>query len=45
MIAVAMGNAEESVKNLAHIVTGSNYENGAAEVIEKLLGVENGRIL
>ena len=43
--AVAMGNAQESVKNIAHIVTGSNHEDGAAQVIEKFLGVENGRIL
>lgn len=35
--AVAMGNAEESVKSIAHSVTGSNHEDGAADVIEKLL--------
>ena len=35
--AVAMGNAEKSVKSIAHLVTGSNHEDGAADVIEKLL--------
>ena len=44
-IAVAMGNAEKSVKRIAHIITGSNHEDGAADVIEKLLRAEKGRIL
>ena len=43
--AVAMGNAEKSVKSIAHIVTGSNHQDGAADVIEKLLGMENGKTL
>ena len=43
--AVAMGNAEKNVKSIAHIVTGSNQEDGAADVIEKLLRMENGRKL
>lgn len=36
-VAAAMGNAEENVKRLADIVTGSNSEDGAAMLIETLL--------
>ena len=36
-VAVAMGNAEDEVKQLADIVTGSNAEDGAAFAIEDLL--------
>lgn len=38
-ISVAMGNADEDVKRLADIVTGSNNEDGAAMVIETLVGL------
>ena len=36
-IAVAMGNAEDEVKSIADMVTGSNEEDGVAMVIEKLI--------
>ena len=36
-VAVAMGNAEENVKRLADMVTGSNSEDGAAMLIETLV--------
>ncbi|MBR5931348.1 MAG: Cof-type HAD-IIB family hydrolase [Lachnospiraceae bacterium] len=36
-ITVAMGNATESVKQIADIITDSNEEDGAAKVIEKIL--------
>ena len=35
--AVAMGNAEDEVKQIADIVTDSNEEDGAAKIIEKIL--------
>ena len=35
--AVAMGNAEETVKRIADIVTVSNNEDGAAKIIERML--------
>ena len=37
-VAVAMGNADDEVKQLADIVTCSNSEDGAAMVIETLIG-------
>ena len=37
-VAVAMGNADDEVKQLADIVTRSNSEDGAAMVIETLIG-------
>lgn len=37
----AMGNAPEYVKKQASCVTGSNEEDGAAEIIEKILGGED----
>lgn len=43
--AVAMGNADKRVKSIAHFVTGSNDEDGAADVIESLIRLENGRIM
>lgn len=36
-VAVAMGNAEENVKRLADMVTGTNSEDGAAMLIETLV--------
>ena len=36
-IAVAMGNATDSVKQMAQILTDTNEEDGAAKVIEKIL--------
>ena len=42
-IAVAMGNAEDEVKALADMVTGSNEEDGAAMIIEKLISERTGR--
>jgi Cof subfamily protein (haloacid dehalogenase superfamily) len=37
-LGVAMGNAEEDIKNLADFVTKSNEEDGVAYVIEKFIG-------
>ena len=42
--AVAMGNAEDEVKRIADIVTESNEEDGAAKIMEKLLGDSNRQI-
>ncbi len=41
-LGVAMGNAEEEVKQAANYVTRSNAEDGVAAVIEKLLSLEPG---
>ena len=37
-IGVAMGNAEESIKKAADRVTGSNTENGVAQMIREVFG-------
>ncbi len=39
-IAVAMGNAEEVVKQMADIVTDSNEEDGAAKIMEQLTRIQ-----
>ena len=36
-VAVAMGNADDNLKRLSDMVTGSNSEDGAAMVIETLI--------
>ena len=36
-LSIAMGQAEETVKRQASVVTGSNVEDGAAEAIERFI--------
>ncbi len=36
-LSIAMGQAEETVKRQANVVTGSNIDDGAAEAIERFV--------
>jgi hydroxymethylpyrimidine pyrophosphatase-like HAD family hydrolase len=36
-LSIAMGQAEETVKRQANVVTGSNVEDGAAEAFERFI--------
>jgi 5-amino-6-(5-phospho-D-ribitylamino)uracil phosphatase len=36
-LGVAMGNAQDEVKKAADVITGTNHENGVAQIIQKYI--------